>query len=633
MEKTYTLGSLFDGSGGFGLAGTLCGITPVWASEVEPYPIAVTTSRFPNMKHYGDVSKVNGAKIEPVDIITFGSPCQDMSIAGKRAGLKHESKGDDETTRSGLFMEAVRIIKEMRKSTNGKYPRFAIWENVTGAFSSNKGEDFRVVLEELIRIKEPSAAMPPVPRGGWNYADCYRGDGWSLAYRTFDAQYWGVPQRRRRIYLVFDFAGQCAGDILFKRTGLSGNLEQGSQTWQGSSGDSEEGVTYAVRIRGGCEGGGKGALIQEEKSGTLGCNNDQTLFCNVASAGFSSSMGAKAGNIGYEKEKSPTLSAARHDATVLCMNPWDSQSERIYSEDGVWHSLNANSNGGQSRDAVLCLNDQGGSVMSVSENVTATLRAQEHGHQPAIMTFDTTQITSKQNGSAPDFGKPCHTLNANAHPPCAVLLENHPNDSRVKIREDGVVQTLSSRMGTGGGNVPLCFYYDVCYGIGNGQIHEAMNMTHEKAQTLNTMHDAEAVLQCAAVDYRNGTESQDVNGTLQAKPNGGISYNTNIACRVGKTVRRLTPTECARLQGFPDEWGHPIKKDSFSDEEYEFWHEVKNTHDAIIGKTPKKYKKEQLLNWYNKLRTDSSEYKMWGNGIALPCALYCMEGIKESLMN
>ena len=196
------------------------------------------------------------------------------------------------------------------------------------------------------------------------------------------------------------------------------------------------------------------------------------------------------------------------------------------------------------------------------------------------------------------------------------------------IRECGdKAPCLQARMGTGGNQVPLCF------GIGNGQVHEAMNMTPEKAQTLNTMHDAEAILQCAAVNCRNGTESQDISGTLQAKPNGGISYNTNIACRVGKTVRRLTPTECARLQGFPDEWGHPIKKDSFSDEEYEFWHEVKNTHEVITGKTPKKYKKKQLLNWYNKLHTDSSEYKMWGNGIALPCALYCMEGIKESLMN
>ena len=176
-----------------------------------------------------------------------------------------------------------------------------------------------------------------------------------------------------------------------------------------------------------------------------------------------------------------------------------------------------------------------------------------------------------------------------------ILDMSHASDV---IRDCGdKAPCLQARMGTGGNQVPLCF------GIGNGQVHEAMNMAQEKAQTLNTMHDAEAILQCAAVDCKN------------------------------KTVRRLTPTECARLQGFPDEWGHPIKKDSFSDEEYEFWHEVKNTHEAITGKTPKKYKKKQLLNWYNKLHTNSSEYKMWGNGIALPCALYCMEGIKESLMN
>ena len=182
------LGSLFDGSGGFPLAGILCGIEPVWAAEVEPYPIAVTRSRFPKMQHLGSVTDINGAEIEPVDIITFGSPCQDLSVAGKRAGLKHEANGDEETTRSGLFMEAVRIIKEMREATNGKYPTFALWENVPGAFSSNKGEDFRVVLEELIKIVEPSAAVPDVPAGGWAYADSFVGDGWGLAYRVFDAQ-------------------------------------------------------------------------------------------------------------------------------------------------------------------------------------------------------------------------------------------------------------------------------------------------------------------------------------------------------------------------------------------------------------------------------------------------------------
>ena len=206
-NRQYKLGSLFDGSGGFPLAGSMCGIKPCWAAEVEPYPIAVTRTHFPDMKHLGSVTEVHGGEIEPVDIITFGSPCQDLSVAGKRAGLKHEVNGDDETTRSGLFMEAVRIIKEMREATNGEYPSFALWENVPGAFSSNKGADFRTVLAELIGIVEPNAVVPPVPKAGWSYADSYTGDGWSLAYRVFDAQYWGVPQRRRRIHLVLDLRG------------------------------------------------------------------------------------------------------------------------------------------------------------------------------------------------------------------------------------------------------------------------------------------------------------------------------------------------------------------------------------------------------------------------------------------
>ena len=210
---SFTIGSLFDGSGGFPLAASMCGGIPKWASEIEPYPIAVTKSRFPGVKHLGSVTGINGGKVEPVNVITFGSPCQDLSVAGKRAGLKHEANGDNETTRSGLFMEAVRIIKEMREATNGEYPTFAVWENVPGAFSSNKGEDFRTVLEELIKIVEPTAVMPAVPKNGWAYADSYCGDGWSLAYRVLDAQYWGVPQRRRRIYLVLKLRGQRAREV------------------------------------------------------------------------------------------------------------------------------------------------------------------------------------------------------------------------------------------------------------------------------------------------------------------------------------------------------------------------------------------------------------------------------------
>lgn len=231
------------------------------------------------MKHLGDITKIHGDQIEPVDCITFGSPCQDLSIAGRRAGLAGE--------RSGLFMEAVRIIKEMRSSTNGLYPTFAVWENVPGAFSSNGGEDFRAVLEELARIEQPDVSIPrPSGRGGrWSKAGAIAGSGWSLAWRQLDAQYWGVPQRRKRIALVADFGGQRAAEILFERTGVSGNPDESVTAWETASGRSptspygrDRGESYTLKIRSGCPGGGKGALVQTEKSATLSTLQDQTLF-------------------------------------------------------------------------------------------------------------------------------------------------------------------------------------------------------------------------------------------------------------------------------------------------------------------------------------------------------------------
>lgn len=217
-----TLGSLFDGSGGFPLGAILCGITPVWAAEVEPYPIKVTKTRIPFMKHLGNVTEIDGAKIEPVDIITFGSPCQDLSIAGKREGLQGN--------RSGLFHEAMRIVKEMRIATNGEKPRYIVWENVTGAFSSNKGEDFRVVLETIMQAKDETFTVPRPEK--WNESGCIVADSLSLAWRTFDAQYWGVPQRRKRIYLVADFDGERAGKILFEQESLRGNSSKSVQAWK-----------------------------------------------------------------------------------------------------------------------------------------------------------------------------------------------------------------------------------------------------------------------------------------------------------------------------------------------------------------------------------------------------------------
>ena len=209
------LGSLFDGSGGFPLAGALSGIEPVWAAEIEPYPIAVTRSRFPRMRHLGSVSEVKGGEIEPMDVVTFGSPCQDLSSAGKRAGI-HEGE------RSKLFFEAIRIILEMREATNGRYPTFAIWENVPGAFSSNGGDDFRCVLEALANVEGRGVSVPRPACGKWLRAGEIVGDGYSIAWRVLDAQYWGVPQRRKRIYLVADFAGGRAGKILFERESVQG---------------------------------------------------------------------------------------------------------------------------------------------------------------------------------------------------------------------------------------------------------------------------------------------------------------------------------------------------------------------------------------------------------------------------
>ena len=314
-KKLLTLGSLFDGSGGFPLGGVIAGITPKWAAEIEPFPIRVTSVRFPNMTHLGNISEVSGSEIEPVDIITFGSPCQDMSVAGKREGLGGN--------RSSLFYEAIKIIKEMREATNGKHPRYIVWENVPGAFSSNKGEDFRAVLTEICKVKEADVSVPKPSK--WENAGCIMGEGFSIAWRLLDAQYWGVPQRRQRIYLVADFDGGSAGKILFESEGVSGYSAQGFKSWQDTANGITEGShetggtdslmfenhsqdtryrgplsvaqtvssTYGtggnnqpfvlqtpktLKIRCGCEGGGKGALIQDDLSATLGTNNDQTLF-------------------------------------------------------------------------------------------------------------------------------------------------------------------------------------------------------------------------------------------------------------------------------------------------------------------------------------------------------------------
>ena len=645
------LGSLFDGSGGFPLAGFLCDIEPVWASEIEPYPIAVTKSRFPYVKHLGDISKINGAEIEPVDIITFGSPCQDLSVAGKRAGLKHENNGDDETTRSGLFMEAVRIIKEMRRATNGKYPRWICWENVPGAFSSNKGEDFKIVLEEIIKIVEPTAVMPEVPRFGWAYADSYVGNGWSLAYRVFDAQYWGVPQRRRRIYLVADFGGECARKILFEREGLRGYFAEGGTPWQTTPADAERGIgaddrerkiPYTLKIRSGCEGGGKGALIQENMSATLACNNDQYLFQPTAygiSAYESNSMKSSNPHSGiYKADTSRTLD-------LNGGNPACNQ-------------------GGIAIVEKMVLDDQGGSQISVRHDGKApTLRAEMHGNVPCVM--ESAGFCPEQSAKTRGIGyeeENSPTLRAGVTPAVickTVALEG--NGQRPSHRGDGYLVTDKSY------TLNTTEVHGVVYAVDQGGGKSQANIAENLSPTLTCTHGGEPAIAIDRAFFNQGqnalydpqTYEDGTNPTLVAKGPSAVCYGSGLdsnnvshtliarmASAVGTTqdnliisdyrditryiVRRLTPTECARLQGFADRWGDIDKKTKFSDEEYRFWHDVRNTHAAINGRAVKEYTKKQMLTWYNKLHTDSAEYKMWGNGIALPTALYVMQGIKEA---
>ena len=416
-----TMGSLFDGAGTMPFAATLCGIKPVWSSEIEKFPCEVTKKRFPDVKQLGDVTKINGAEIEPVDIITFGSPCQDLSVAGTRVGLSGQ--------RSGLFMEAVRIIKEMRNATrNGAdepvRPRYAVWENVPGAYSSNGGGDFRVVLEELCKVADDEVSIPRPPQGRWGGAGAIMGDGYSVAWRTLDAQYWGVPQRRRRIWLVADFGGESAPEILFKREGLRRNFKESRAAREGVAKTVEGGVGRAIN----------GRITPTKASDHTNGNGDFAVVLQ----GFDVYNQRTTGN------KTKTLVARHTDADAM----------------------------------------------------------------PAVF-----------------------------------------------------------------------------WGIGNGQVAGAG--LHDKVESLNCMHDAQAVIAIDRAAFNQGKNAQyDIGISEDGVAQTVVAKGPGAVC--DKKIRRLTPTECARLQGMPSWWCADIP------------------------------------------HSDSAEYKMWGNGMALPNALYVMEGFMET---
>ena len=619
--------SLFDGSGGFPLAASLCGIEPVYAAEVEPYPIAVTKNRFPKMKHLGDVSKVKGGEIEPVDIITFGSPCQDMSIAGKRAGLKHADMGDDETTRSGLFLEAIRIIKEMREATNGVYPRYAIWENVPGAFSSNRGEDFRTVLEEFIRVKEKDAVMPDVPKAGWPYADCYSGNGWSLAYRVFDAQYWGVPQRRRRIYLVADFRGQRAGEILLKPEGLRRNSAQSGTQGQETARCAKNSVGTAI---GGVDRYNRSFLpgLAQTLRASGGGDCTPTVLAPVAVYCHQGNGIDRAGKC---------LTAYSFDSlssnSMKSKNPHSGcRAVEIAKTLDTGYPDPSKNQGGIAIVEKIILDDQGGQQISVcTDGKSPTLRAEAHGNAPYVINKKTLVYDTRGNGA----GETVPTITGDHNNrvtdyTCLAITRCYDiGEARLRTPSEYIEKspTITARCGTGGNNVPGVVYCLQGNGIDRADTAgcNGKGWKEDTSYTLNTI-DKPAVV-CAQKSY---TEFKDESTLSTLKATGG-SYGGGSENIVVKNyiVRRLTPTECARLQGFPSWWGIVNPVENLTDEDYAFWLDVRNTYAEINGKATKEYTREQMLAWYNKLHSDSAEYKMWGNGIALPNALYVMQGIAE----
>ena len=577
MNKPLTLGSLFSGSGTFEMAGMLSGILPVWKSEIEPFPIAVTERRLPFVKHLGDINCINGAEIEPVDIITFGSPCTDLSVAGKRHGLN--------AARSGLFFQAVRIIKEMRCATNGKYPRFAVWENVVGALSSNKGEDFQCVLEELCKIKTTDISVPKPEK--WTKAGEILADGFSIAYRTVDAQYWGTPQRRARIYLVADFDGERASKILFESEGVSGYSPQGFRSWKETAGSfgtcSEEtstglvfsnhgqdtrfkgpvevaetvSATYGtggnnqpfvvesafvpktLKIRCGGGNGGKDALIQENKSATLSCNNDQTLFVSKAygiCGKYSNSMLSDNPNSGfYEADTARTIDTSNQSP---CKN-------------------------------------QGGMVVLEGNGSRPSHHGDGYKESETMYTLNCTENHAVSYG----IGRPAMNQGYNAR-------------FSFQIEEEKSPTLVASGAG----------------GIAHPKYSTSKNSHHtvaekEKANTL------------VASDYKDPPVVND------STPE--IEY----------IVRRLTPQECALLQGMPTWWCDGLGTENPTEEQINWWQNVFETYNKAVGKTCKPKSRKQIEKWLKNPYSDSAAYKMWGNGIASSNALFVLAGIAYYAQN
>ena len=596
-KEQLTLGSLFDGIGGFPYAASFYGIRPLWASEIIPECISVTQKHFPEMEHVGDITKLYGGTLPPVDIITFGSPCQDLSVAsGKRLGLAGE--------RSGLFLEAVRIIREMQEATNGEYPKFALWENVPGALSSSSRRDFKAVLEAFTEAEVP---MPG--SGRWANAGMVRGRGADLAWCVYDAQYFGTAQRRRRIFLIADFRGQRSGEILFVPKSLSGYFAAGGTPRQGPAAYAQSGAGTAgagdvipaisMRIRCGCEGGGKGPLLQIEKSGTLATGNDQYLFAPKDAVEILNDQGGDF--LCVEKGGvSPTLRSQTHGN--LPITAYAIQGSMIGGEDSP-HAVTASGCMAQfPPDAMVGINGNlAGTLLASYYKGTGMRCGRER---------DVVLCASSGQSHAEILRELSPTLNCASEQPYIVRPDGSEQEQPI-VTHPQIAGTLCasgaglSRPAGQGNELDFCVM-SAGFKHKAGSQSGSIGFQEETAPTLLAGQQSAVMKACliggaavmeaqtAAVDCRNLRETDEVSGTLLAKAaSGGYSLNYQNPVRTGLCVRRLTPTEAERLQGYPDGWteagadGSPI--------------------------------------------SDTKRYQMLGNSIAVPCVAYIMQGITDAV--
>lgn len=566
--KQMTLGSLFDGIGGFPLAGVYAGMKPVWASEIEPFPIRVTEKRLPGMKHYGDIHRLSGAGLEPVDVVTFGSPCQDLSIAGKRGGL--------EGARSGLFYQAVRIIQEMRDATNGQYPKWAVWENVPGALSSHDGEDFRQVLESLLRVKDPEANVPLPENHKWLPAGEIMGDGYSLAWRVLDAaQGWGVAQRRKRVFAVLDLAGQRAGQVLFESEGVSGYTPPRGEARQGAAAGAAGGV------------------------GAAGCAGRST-------GGFCTGQSSASRSDGYGEERAPTLRGGKPPGVAIGFNPTDGRI-RI-NRDGICQTLCSRmGTGGNQTPLTLKISsgcEGGGKGALIQRELSATLGCNNDQTLFAPVAYG---ICSDQSHA---------------------MLSDNP---RAGIYEAETSRTLDQ----GGGN-PCCNQGGIA----------VCEPAYTFRPMMNTQVDQEKAASLMARDHKDPVAvSMPAYALDRACFNSGenAQYRMNVSEEMAPTlvaegppavaevdsmyiVRRLTPLECCRLQGFPDGWTENLGTDEPTEQEIARWFEVFEDWYRANGKNVGP-SRSRIVKWLKDPRTDAAEYKAYGNSVAVPCVFFVLAGI------